>query len=194
MHTLVHVASRGKCSVFPNCFLPYFYLFFKHVLIVYVMGMHVPWHTRVRYGLEDNSQEWVLSFQLVGPKDRTQATIHTYSFKKYLFMCVCGSMRVLQCVGGGQRTTWVSWFSFHYEIQKSVSGYQVWQQVPLICWAILICLAPPTPWVRRIKLRSSCLQGKYKLSHLSRPCVFLSVDLLSSKSILLSHSRLMAPQ
>lgn len=97
MHTLVHVASRGKCSVFPNCFLPYFYLFFKHVLIVYVMGMHVPWHTRVKYGLEDNFQELVLSFQLVGPKDRTQATIHTYSFKKYLFMCVWEYVCVTMC-------------------------------------------------------------------------------------------------
>lgn len=88
---------------FPTAFYLIFIYFLNiYLFSVYVMGMHVPWHTRMGYGLEDNFQELVLSFQVVGPKDRTQATIHTYSFKKYLFMCVGESMYVLQCVDGGQ--------------------------------------------------------------------------------------------
>lgn len=160
-HWCMWLAEVNAVSSPTAFYLIFIYFLNIYLFSAYVMGMHVPWHTRVRYASEDNFQELVLSFQLVGPKDRTQATIHTYSFKKYLFMCVRGSMCVLQCVDGCQGTTWVSWFSFQYEFQKSVSGYQVWQQVSLICWAILICLVPPTPWLRRIKLGSSCLQGKY---------------------------------
>lgn len=177
-----------------------FYLIFIYFLNIYlfsayVMGMHVPWHTRVGYGLKDNFQELVLSFQLVGPKDRTQATVHTHSFKKYLFMCVRGSMCVLQCVDWrsgdnlSERVLLPIWVP---EISLRLSGlaagiFNLLSHLDMSGSPHPISAEDQT-WV--IMLTRKVL---YKLSHLSRPCVFLSVDSLTPKSILLSHSRLMAP-